>query len=31
VGLTTTGEVLKDKPEFDEQRVHWERRSGDRK
>ena len=25
VGLTTTGEVLKEKPEFEEQRTHWER------
>ncbi|MBI5689905.1 MAG: LarC family nickel insertion protein [Verrucomicrobia bacterium] len=25
IGLTTTGEVLKEKPEFEEQRRHWER------
>jgi uncharacterized protein (TIGR00299 family) protein len=25
IGLTTEGTVLKEKPEFDEQRLHWER------
>ena len=26
IGLTTDGSVLKEKPEFDEQRRHWERK-----
>ncbi|MBI4625082.1 MAG: LarC family nickel insertion protein [Verrucomicrobia bacterium] len=31
VGLTSTGEVLKEKAEFDEQRAQWEQRGGARK